>query len=103
MEIVSTSYITKNENGQEEICFDYEYNPWDRFCVMLKKFTLKSPKRNTESWVATGLLWVNKETGIKAEGDMQWALFQIKGYFKSGGMKGTIWSSSALDLSALDA
>ena len=76
---ISQTYISSNEDGEQQITLEYEtgFHRW--ILTAIKEHTLKVPLVMTEEWVAEGTRWVGKYSRIPADSDKQFELFEIKG------------------------
>lgn len=75
------TYSSANENGREQIDIERARTVAEvAFAALSGDFDLTTTV--TKSYVADGLRWVEKETGLPADGDLQFELFEIKGRMK---------------------
>jgi hypothetical protein len=71
MDTKSICYVTRNENGTEQLEFEYELDFFERLMQIIRTRSFNVPKIHTETWVLSGVLWVDKGTRVPAHYEKQ--------------------------------
>lgn len=76
------TYCTKNEDGLEQIDLERAKTIAEMATDMVLRGDYNLNSTVVTSYVADGLRWVEKGTGLAVHGDLQFELFEIKGRMK---------------------
>lgn len=63
MDLISQTYITRNEQGVAQVELEYRRDLMDRLGYMVQHRCTGCPERVTYTYVEQGDQWVDKETG----------------------------------------
>jgi hypothetical protein len=77
---VSIQHCTANENGQEELVLESNWPLWQGIWFAISGADM--PDTKVEAFVVQGTVWAEKETGHIPNSEMQYELFECKGWVK---------------------
>ena len=77
---VSIRHCTANENGQEELVLESNWPLWQGIWFAISGADMPDTKK--EAFVVQGTVWAKKETGHIPNSEMQYELFECKGWIK---------------------
>ena len=85
---LSVTHISSNENGEEELVLESHWNWLETLAFCFSEFHYPVlPPTKKEHYIARGTFWVEKETGVKVDSEMQFELFECKGWVKQNTWK----------------
>jgi hypothetical protein len=81
---VSITHISSNENGDQELVLEEEWPMWKFlwFACLSSVKGIELPQTKVRSYIVQGTVWAEKETGNIPNKDMQFELFECKGWCK---------------------
>jgi hypothetical protein len=79
---VSITHISSNENGEQELILEEEWPTWKFLWFAFIGHWKHYPQTKIRSYIAKGTVWAEKETGSIPNKDMQFELFEAKGWIK---------------------
>jgi len=81
---VSITHISSNENGEQELVLEEEWPTWKFlwFACLSAIKGINLPQTKVRSYVVKGTVWAEKETGKIPDAEMQFELFECKGWVK---------------------
>lgn len=78
----SVTFISSNENGQQELILEEEWPVWKFLWFAAIGKWKHYPETNIRTYVVQGTVWAEKETGIIPNRDIQIECFEAKAYAK---------------------